>query len=107
LPDASVLARKLVGLHEIAYILSTRIDPPNGAPEIKLEADEAEELARDIVNCMREFGFSVSGKFAALIGLASTAAAVYAPRAVMIIQRKKMERARDVTPVKNNATPES
>ena len=80
--DPKFLGRQLVGLHLIAVKL-THI------PEIAIDGEEGELLAEGIIGVIKEYDISVNGKTGAWLGLIGAAAMVYAPRAVVIAEKRK------------------
>lgn len=87
MPDIS--AEKIKGLllatHKIASIAGR-------VPELALGDDEAAAMAEAILAVLHEYNIPISGKAAALIGLAGTSAMVYLPRLVLIKERRGRER---------------
>lgn len=82
--DVDLFAQQLMGMHLIAAKLLR-------APELIIGPDEAKNLAKAVQNLMKHYSINVSPKTVALMQLAGVAAAVYAPRAIMIANRKGKE----------------
>lgn len=83
--DLSSAAGQLQALHMMLAVI-TKI------PEFQISSEESFALAKSLAEVQKEFGFVISGKTAALVGLMGTAAMVYVPRAPLItanIQEKK------------------
>lgn len=78
--DESVLARQLIGAHLIAAQV-TRM------PELAIDQEEADLLAKGISGIAQEYGVALSGKAAAWMGLLGACAMVYGPRAVTVYQK--------------------
>lgn len=89
----------LVATHKIAAIALR-------APEIALDDEEADTMADAILTCLREYNIPLTGKAAAMLGLAGACAIVYIPRAVLIKDRKLRERG-DSARVVNLKQPDS
>lgn len=87
--SAPITDEKLKGLllatHQIAAI-ALRM------PELALDDAEAATMSEAIQHVLTEYNIALSGKTAALIGLAGTCAIVYIPRAVLIKERRLRER---------------
>lgn len=82
------LAHQLVGVHTIVAMVT-------GIPEMAIQPQEAESLARGITAVCDEYGLSVDGKTGAALQLVAAAAMVYGPRAYAIYARgKATEKAR-------------
>ncbi len=80
--DTNVLARQLMGVHLIAAKVAKM-------PELAIDAEESELLAKGIAGVLVEYDIPMSGKTAAWLGLLGAAAMVYAPRAVVIAEKKR------------------
>ena len=61
-------------------------------PELKIEDEEAEALAKSTAVVLEEFDIRPDPKIEAVIGLVTTAGMIYGPRVYLIAERKKMER---------------
>jgi len=87
--SAPITDEKLKGLllatHQIAAI-ALRM------PELALDDAEAATMSEAIQHVLTEYNIALSGKAAALIGLAGACAIVYIPRAVLIKERRLRER---------------
>ena len=87
--SAPITDEKLKGLllatHQIAAI-ALRM------PELALDDAEAATMGEAIQRVLTEYNIALSGKTAALIGLAGACAIVYIPRAVLIKERRTRER---------------
>lgn len=82
--DVDLFAQQLVGMHMIAAKLLN-------APELMIGPDEAKNLAKAIQNIMKHYSINVSPKTIAMMQFMGVAAAIYAPRAIMIANRKGHE----------------
>ena len=71
--DPTVLARSLLGIHQVAAMI-TRI------PEAQLSEQEGQLLAEAVVAVCEEYGLSIDGKTGAAMQLFGAAAMIYAPR---------------------------
>jgi hypothetical protein len=94
---AKSLSKQLMGLHIMAMHIT-------GAPEMQIGENEADMLANAVINVAQEYNLSLSGKTGAAIQLFGVAAMVYLPRIQAINNRKRSEKARDITPVNNEAS---
>lgn len=88
--DRAALARQLVGIHQVAAMVS-------GIPEVVISEPEGDALAGGVIAVCEEYGLSLGGKTGAAIQLAAAAAMIYGPRLFAINQRLRAERAKDVT----------
>lgn len=61
-------------------------------PELKLEDDEAELLAKSTAVVLDEFDVRPDPRVEAIIGLVTAAGSIYAPRVYLIRERKKLEK---------------
>lgn len=61
-------------------------------PELKLEDEEAEALAKSTAVVLEEFDIRPDPKIEAIIGLVTTAGMIYGPRVYLIAERKKQEK---------------
>jgi len=87
--DKVAMAKKLQGWHQLAAMLLR-------TPELALDYDEAEMLVNDVENLTREYGISLTGKTAAWLGLAGSAAMIYAPRALIVASKVQQARAQKI-----------
>jgi hypothetical protein len=61
-------------------------------PELALEEQESEILAKSIANVLDEFDIRPDPKVEAIVGLVTTAGMIYGPRVYLISERKKREK---------------
>jgi len=87
--DKAAMAKKLQGWHQLAAMLLR-------TPELALDYDEAEMLVNDVENLTREYGISLTGKTAAWLGLAGSAAMIYAPRAMLVMGKIQQAKAQKI-----------
>jgi len=87
--DKAAMAKKLQGWHQLAAMLLR-------TPELALDYDEAEMLVNDVENLTREYGISLTGKTAAWLGLAGSAAMIYAPRAMLVMSKIQQAKAQKI-----------
>lgn len=80
------------GLTRMLAIIHMGIASATKTPELKLEDEEAEALAKSTAVVLEEFDIRPDPKIEAIIGLVTTAGMIYGPRAYLIAERKKMER---------------
>lgn len=92
-----MLARKIQGVHELAEQFT-------GLP-LQIKPDEAQELAHAVEQCAKEFNVVVSGKTAALLNLAATAAMIYTPKIIMIYAAIRMAQMQAASENATNITP--
>ncbi len=88
------MAKQVYGWHQVIAMMT-------GVPEIALQPQEAESLARAILTFSEEFDFNPSPKIMAAIGMIGTAGMIYIPRAPLIMKRieaKKQQAKPKVTP---------
>jgi hypothetical protein len=71
------------------------------SPELVLEKGEADALANAIAEVEKHYSISLSPETRAWLGLATTAAMIYGPRAYLIAKRRK----RDAPPKSQPAKP--
>ena len=64
-------------------------------PEMKLQDDEAEALAKSTAVVLEEFDIRPDPKIEAIVGLVTTASMIYGPRIYLITERKKRERMKE------------
>lgn len=81
----SIMARQLVGIHKLAAMAT-------GLPELLITDDEGTLLAHAVANVCDEYGLSVDGKTGATLQLLGTAAMIYGPRALHVMQRAQAEK---------------
>lgn len=97
--DLASMAGQLQALHMMAAVI-TKI------PELQLSSGEAEALAKSLAEVQKEFGFQISGKTAAIIGLIGTGAMIYLPRAPSISaninEKKRKLKEKRVVPVEES-----
>jgi hypothetical protein len=80
--DKGLLARQIVGLHQIGAMVS-------GIPQMAISGDEASVLAEAVANVAAEYDLAIDGKTGALLQLAFACASVYGPRIYMVMTTKK------------------
>ena len=61
------------------------------SPELVLEKGEADALANAIAEVEKHYSISLSPETRAWLGLATTAAMIYGPRAYLIAKRRRQE----------------
>lgn len=81
------------GLTRMLAIIHIGLASATKTPELKLEDDEAEALAKSTAVVLEEFDIRPDPKIEAIIGLVTTAGMIYGPRVYLISERKKRERA--------------
>lgn len=79
------------GLTRMLAIIHIGLAGATKTPELKLEDEEAEALAKSTAVVLEEFDIRPDPKIEAIIGLVTTASMIYGPRAYMITERKKRE----------------
>lgn len=80
------------GLTRMLAIIHMGLASATRTPELKLEDEEAEALAKSTAVVLEEFDIRPDPKIEAVIGLVTTAGMIYGPRVYLITERKKMER---------------
>jgi len=83
--DFAAMGKQLVGVHEVAAMMT-------GIVDIRISEAEGVALAQAIGNVSEQYGLEIDGKTGAAIQLVMTAAMIYGPRALMI--RAKAQQAR-------------
>lgn len=78
-------------LSNILVVLHTGIAGATKTPEIAIDKDDADTLAKATSNVLAEFNIAPDPKVAAVIGLVIAAGSVYGPMAVSIRLRKQAE----------------
>ena len=78
-------------LSNILVVLHTGIAGATKTPEVAIDKDDADTLARATSNVLAEFNIAPDPKIAAVIGLVIAAGSVYGPMAVSIRLRKQAE----------------
>ncbi|HKY44769.1 MAG TPA: hypothetical protein VJM50_16880 [Pyrinomonadaceae bacterium] len=89
--DPTVLARSLLGIHQVAAMILR-------VPEVQLSEQEGQLLAEAVVAVCEEYGLSIDGKTGAAMQLFGAAAMIYAPRVFaykMRIAQETIQRERD------------
>lgn len=84
--DIGLMAKQLVGLHQIAAMAT-------GIPEIQIAEHEAALLAAAIVNVSTQYDLAIDGKTGALIQMVGVAAMIYVPRLGAVSKRAKEAKA--------------
>ena len=79
------------GLTRMLAIIHLGISSVTKTPELKLDDQEAEALAKSTAAVLEEFDIRPDPKIEAIIGLITTAGMIYGPRVYMISERKKSE----------------
>lgn len=80
------------GLTRMLAIIHMGIASATRTPELKLEDEEAEALAKSTAVVLEEFDIRPDPKIEAVIGLVTTAGMIYGPRMYLIAERKKREK---------------
>lgn len=80
------------GLTRMLAIIHMGIASATKTPELKLEDEEAEALAKSTAVVLEEFDIRPDPKIEAIIGLVTTAGMIYGPRVYLIAERKKQEK---------------
>ena len=80
------------GLTRMLAIVHIGLASATKTPELKLEDEEAEALAKSTAVVLEEFDIRPDPKIEAIIGLVTTAGMIYGPRVYLITERKKRER---------------
>ena len=80
------------GLTRMLAIVHMGLASATRTPELKIEDEEAEALAKSTAVVLEEFDIRPDPKIEAVIGLVTTAGMIYGPRVYLIAERKKMER---------------
>lgn len=80
------------GLTRMLAIIHIGLASATKTPELKLEDDEAEALAKSTAVVLQEFDIRPDPKIEAIVGLVTTAGMIYGPRIYLISERKKKER---------------
>lgn len=83
--DPSTLAKSLVGIHQLAAMV-TQI------PEAQLSEGEAQALAEAVIAVCNEYGLSIDGKTGAAMQLFGACAMVYGPRVFSFRMRMAQQR---------------
>jgi len=78
-------------LTNILVVIHTGIATATKTPEIAIEKDDAETLARATANVLAEFDITPDPKVTAIIGLIMAGGAVYGPMTYNIQTRRKQE----------------
>lgn len=81
------------GLTRMLAIIHIGLASATRTPELRLEDEEAEALAKSTAVVLEEFDIRPDPKIEAIIGLVTTAGMIYGPRVYLITERKKRERA--------------
>lgn len=71
--NGSALGKQLVGIHQLAAMLT-------GVTELALSDPEGEQLGQAIAGVCEQYNLSIDGKTGAFLGLIGTAAVIYGPR---------------------------
>lgn len=90
--DVGALAKQLVGIHQMASMLT-------GIGELQISEGEAQMLAGGVLGVAEQYDLSIDGKTGAAIQLLAAAAMVYAPRAMHIMAKAKKAREAQATTV--------
>ena len=80
------------GLTRMLAIVHIGLASATKTPELKLEDEEAEALAKSTAVVLEEFDIRPDPKIEAIIGLVTTAGMIYGPRVYLITERKRRER---------------
>lgn len=75
-------------------IAHTTLAGVTATPELELQPEESEMMAKAIVPVLDQFDFTPDPKVAAVLGLIAASAKVYGPRAYLIRARLQDERAK-------------
>lgn len=89
-PNIEKMAKQIMGVHMIADKMLAKF---TGVECLALAESESYALAEGIASMSREFEIVVSGKTAAMLQFAVTAAMIYAPRFVYFTEKAKESRA--------------
>ena len=84
--DIPALATQLQFAHRAAALVFK-------TPELALDKDDCETLAKSLAALMREYDIALSGKTAALLGMLGACAMTYGPVFMLVKERKAKERA--------------
>lgn len=84
--DKGALAKQLMFGHAVAASITK-------LPDLALDQGEAQILAEAITTLMEEYDIALSGKSAALLGMAGAVAIVYGPRIMLIAEQAKKNKA--------------
>lgn len=98
--DAGLMAKQLVGLHQMVAMIS-------GFPEAMISEGEGKVLADAIVNISEQYELAIDGKTGAMIQLLGAAAMVYVPRAVAANSRLNQQKAQRGITVPANSQAQS
>lgn len=71
--DSKTLAKSLVGIHQLAAMVT-------GIPEAQLSEPEGEALAEAVIAVCEEYGLNIDGKTGAAMQLFGACAMIYGPR---------------------------
>lgn len=86
------LKGSIEALSKTLVIVHLGIAGATNTPELAIDKDEGDLLAKASANLMSEFDLTPDPKTQAIVGLVMAAATVYGPRAVMIRARKAQEK---------------
>ena len=81
----ALMGKQLVGIHKLAAMVT-------GLPELMINDVEGDMLAHAVANICDEYGLAVDGKTGATLQLLGTAAMIYGPRAIAVMQRAHAEK---------------
>lgn len=85
--EISTMGNQIVGLHLMASMAL-------GIPELQLQAQEGERLAKAITDVAIEYDLALDGKTGAALNLILCAGITYGPRFMMVTARAKAEKAK-------------
>lgn len=96
-PRASGPSKKnstgIKGLEKLLFSMHAMVAIKTKAPELIIDAKEAELLAQAISDVQDHYGFEVSPETAVWVNLVTALGSVYGPRAISIYSRVKKEKA--------------
>lgn len=98
-PDTVTLGRQLVGIHQMAAMLT-------GIPECQIQDAEGQMLAAGIIAVADQYDLAIDGKTGAALQLFAAAAMVYAPRVLMFNTRMKKQRESKATTAQFHELPQ-
>lgn len=86
------LGTSIDALSKTLLIVHSGLAVVSRTPELMLEKDESDMLAKALANVLEQFDIAPDPKTQALIGLVTTAGVIYAPRVINIQYRKAQEK---------------
>ncbi len=89
-------------LTSLLVIVHSGLASATRTPELALESDDANALAKASAAVLVEFDITPNPKVQAVVGLVMTAGAVYGPKIYMIKERRKEQRVANEQPIQFN-----